>query len=229
VPFLCQTLGKLVGVAGFEPATPSSRTIYTSPKLLKLLTSKWRKSVNKAGNDKNICAENVPQQFTYFVSDGTAVKIGSALDVDARIKGLQTGHHAALEILAVLSHSDMPEMAAHERFAHLRIRGEWFSAGPDLVAFINGHREAAKQRAWVDPLTEARKAILAWGRKQSHGGIRNRARTIAGCLERISAGDTKPQSLADLDRHVTELAAFRADPTMYERKPSVERDMEAVR
>jgi hypothetical protein len=59
VPFLCQTSREMVGVAGFEPATPSSRTRYTPPKLLKLLTSKWRKSVNETGNDKHICAESV--------------------------------------------------------------------------------------------------------------------------------------------------------------------------
>jgi hypothetical protein len=47
---------RLVGVAGFEPATPSSRTRYTPAKLLILLASKWRKYVNETGNDKHFCS-----------------------------------------------------------------------------------------------------------------------------------------------------------------------------
>ena len=59
MPYLCQTLGKLVGVAGFEPATPSSRTSYPGAKPLIILESKWMKCVNKAGNGRHICAESV--------------------------------------------------------------------------------------------------------------------------------------------------------------------------
>ena len=59
MPYLCQTLGKLVGVAGFEPATPSSRTMHPWAKPLIGLESKWRKYVNKAGNDTHFCAEAV--------------------------------------------------------------------------------------------------------------------------------------------------------------------------
>jgi hypothetical protein len=50
----------MVGVIGFEPTTPSSRTIYTPPKLLKILEGSRRFPVNKWRNDMHSCAETVP-------------------------------------------------------------------------------------------------------------------------------------------------------------------------
>jgi hypothetical protein len=37
VPYLCQTCLEVVGVAGFEPATPSSRTMLPWHKSLKII------------------------------------------------------------------------------------------------------------------------------------------------------------------------------------------------
>jgi hypothetical protein len=62
VPFLCQTSGKVVGVIGFEPTTPSSRTAWTPANQLILLGQNRRKTVNKEGNKGLFCADAVPTE-----------------------------------------------------------------------------------------------------------------------------------------------------------------------
>jgi hypothetical protein len=53
---------KMVGVIGFEPTTPSSRTISTYRKYLILLDRTRRKPVNEKGNCDHFCAETVPTE-----------------------------------------------------------------------------------------------------------------------------------------------------------------------
>jgi len=60
VPNLCQTCGKVVGVIGFEPTTPSSRTSGTLLKYLIFLAQTRRNPVNKSGNERHYCADTVP-------------------------------------------------------------------------------------------------------------------------------------------------------------------------
>jgi hypothetical protein len=74
--------------------------------------------------------------FTYFVQDGDAIKIGSSTNPEARIKTLQTGLHRELKVLAIVPQEIAGEFETHQRFAHHRIRGEWFRAGADLLRFI---------------------------------------------------------------------------------------------
>lgn len=81
----------------------------------------------------------------YFIEDPVegSIKIGTAQDVQQRLKGLQTGHPRALAVLATTPGDNRLESELHERFAHLRIRGEWFRPEPDLLAFIDRLRAAA--------------------------------------------------------------------------------------
>lgn len=60
VPFLCQRASKVVGVAGFEPATPSSRTSIPYRKTTKNNDAIVVQSVNTAGTLGYLCAETVP-------------------------------------------------------------------------------------------------------------------------------------------------------------------------
>ena len=55
---------KLVGVAGFEPATPSSRTRLTYLKTLKNIAGSPCNFHERKGNRMNNCAETVPAILT---------------------------------------------------------------------------------------------------------------------------------------------------------------------
>jgi hypothetical protein len=81
--------------------------------------------------------------YTYFVRRGDAIKIGHTAVPKSRIGQLQNGFPEALDILAIVPNSIIDEPAAHEKFAHLRVRGEWFRAAPELLEFI----EAVKVEA----------------------------------------------------------------------------------
>lgn len=72
----------------------------------------------------------------YFIRSGELVKIGTSTNVHARIAALRNMSSLPLELLAVAAGSYDEETAVHERFRHLRQHGEWFTATPELLAFI---------------------------------------------------------------------------------------------
>lgn len=83
-------------------------------------------------------------RFVYFIQrvDGTGpIKIGVADDVPRRLGGIQTSHPEPLHVLAVMRGGVSMERSLHERFASLRMQGEWFRPEPDLLAFIEVVRE----------------------------------------------------------------------------------------
>ncbi len=71
----------------------------------------------------------------YFVRSGFVgdVKIGTAIDVAKRIRGMQTGHPQKLRILRVVEGGRAEEAALHQRFAEFRTGGEWFRFSPLMV------------------------------------------------------------------------------------------------
>jgi hypothetical protein len=83
-------------------------------------------------------AERSSVGFVYVVRPAGAdvVKIGKAFDVAKRLASLQTGQSARLELLAELPGGHRLEAELHKRFAHLRVRGEWFRAEPELLAYV---------------------------------------------------------------------------------------------
>lgn len=74
----------------------------------------------------------------YFIrsSDGKRVKIGTTVSLTARLKSLVAEYGAGLEVLAVVEGSYGEERGLHHRFSHLRLVGEWFEPGDDLMGFI---------------------------------------------------------------------------------------------
>lgn len=80
------------------------------------------------------------QRWVYFVQrgHGGAIKIGSADNVAARIRALQTGSDCQLTLLhECLEAPGLTERALHTKFKHLRLAGEWFKGEPALLAFID--------------------------------------------------------------------------------------------
>lgn len=95
--------------------------------------------------------------YTYFVRDGDFIKIGSSMTPASRIKSLQTAIARELEVLAVVPMEFADELQTHQRFAHLRERGEWFRSNPELIGFITAVKEQAERRV---PFTD-RAPVLA--------------------------------------------------------------------
>jgi hypothetical protein len=79
--------------------------------------------------------------YIYFIQQGALVKIGRTVDVNKRLKTLQTGNSRGFNVLAAVPAHAVIESAIHARFKHLHEQGEWFRLDADLSAFI----ERAKQ------------------------------------------------------------------------------------
>jgi hypothetical protein len=73
----------------------------------------------------------------YFVQSpsGGPIKIGQTIRLSLCLAQL-LAEHGQLVVLAVLDGSYPEENALHRRFASLRVRGEWFQPGADLLDFI---------------------------------------------------------------------------------------------
>lgn len=80
---------------------------------------------------------SVPWGYTYFVQRGAAIKIGHSGFPKGRIMALQCAFPETLEVLAIIPNSIIDEPSAHRKFAHLRLRGEWFRPAPELLYFIS--------------------------------------------------------------------------------------------
>jgi hypothetical protein len=80
-----------------------------------------------------------PIGWVYFIicMDAPRCKIGFTKgDVYKRLKSLQTG--SSSELILIAKHPGTPETerAVHEKFAHLRLRGEWFDLTDELRAYL---------------------------------------------------------------------------------------------
>lgn len=78
--------------------------------------------------------------YVYVARGQGAVKIGVALNPEARISSLQTGSPHSLKLVAQLPGDRALEADLHSRFSAHRIRGEWFKISPEIRAFIAEHR-----------------------------------------------------------------------------------------
>lgn len=84
---------------------------------------------------RNPLPDNNPWE-TYFARVGDFIKIGRSKQLDKRISSLQSGNALPVEVLKVTQ--SIEEKEAHLKFHHLKISGEWFIPGPDLLSFIDG-------------------------------------------------------------------------------------------
>jgi len=77
----------------------------------------------------------------YVIGEGgnsRVVKIGKSNNVKSRLATLQTGSPTRLQILHVEPGAGHLETSVHDRFAGIRLSGEWFNFGPgeDPVALV---------------------------------------------------------------------------------------------
>lgn len=77
-------------------------------------------------------------RFVYFIRCDTAIKIGVSFYPEFRLKQLQRCNpNHELVLLREVPGGLQLERLYHKLFAHLRIRGEWYQAAPELVQFID--------------------------------------------------------------------------------------------
>lgn len=80
----------------------------------------------------------------YFIQDSETghIKIGHAADPERRLKQLQTGCPGKLILLCTVSGSKDDEAKIHKKFAHHRLRGEWFrgSCKSDIHSVLQTHK-----------------------------------------------------------------------------------------
>lgn len=74
--------------------------------------------------------------FMRLESPTGEIKIGVSFDVKARRAQLQASNPYPMTILATRPGGVREEYAVQSLFLHLRLRGEWFRPGTDLLAYI---------------------------------------------------------------------------------------------
>lgn len=75
----------------------------------------------------------------YFIRDTSSdfVKIGYSYEPENRLKQLQTGSVARLEIIVVIPGDMTEEKALHKKFIDYRVRGEWYRYEGALAVYID--------------------------------------------------------------------------------------------
>lgn len=76
-------------------------------------------------------------QIYFIQAESGPVKIGTSASAHSRLTTLQTANHEHLTLLGLMDGGEVEEAAWHRRFSHLRIHGEWFEPGADLLAAID--------------------------------------------------------------------------------------------
>lgn len=84
----------------------------------------------------------------YFIAtaDEQFLKIGCSVDVESRLKNLQTSQHARLRLLGIIEGDEEVEAQWHRRFRHLRQSGEWFRYTGDLRDAIQSEVAVPERR-----------------------------------------------------------------------------------
>lgn len=110
-------------------------------KLLKRIASgkvEWLRVNGIPGRKPTQQKRTHQKSFVYFISDNNGgVKIGKAVNVENRLKGLQTGSSTKLELLAAVPGGYKKERMYQTKFQHLLLHGEWFRLTDEIMSEIN--------------------------------------------------------------------------------------------
>ena len=76
--------------------------------------------------------------FIYLLQQGAfgPIKIGKTANLKARFSSIKSGNPTDIFLRLLLRGDHATERGLHQRFAALRIAGEWFQPGLELLAFI---------------------------------------------------------------------------------------------
>lgn len=84
------------------------------------------------------------RSFVYFITCETEnfpIKIGTAGDVDTRLKSIQTGLPWPVRKLLLIKGGRGTERELHEQFSEYRLRGEWFVRSSAILEYIAEHQQ----------------------------------------------------------------------------------------
>ncbi len=78
------------------------------------------------------------KEYVYFIQSPQAIKIGWSTNPIQRCHDLQAANAEQLHLLDYFEVSDglEEEQWLHRKFKHLRIRGEWFKATPEILDYV---------------------------------------------------------------------------------------------
>lgn len=119
----------------------------------------------------------------YFITDGELIKIGYSGAPTVRLKGLQSDNGRELEIIRTVPGTFEDESRLHAQFAHIRVRGEWFQATPDLVEFARtGVLAPPPPKYDLHEISQLQSDVRVWAQKQPTK-VRRKAENLAGMLD----------------------------------------------
>jgi hypothetical protein len=158
-----------------------------------------------------------PATHVYFITDGRAIKIGRSGMPWERMKDIQTNHVTRLEMIGHFRADPDEELRLHNRFNHLRLKGEWFKPAPDLIAILEQldrdgilesycprHIPKIEEEAMADlPISQA---LSNWAERQPQA-VRVHTRLLVANLELLEEQDDPALRRFVADR-VDELAAM---------------------
>lgn len=116
---------------------------------------------------------------------------------------------------SAISASVVDEYATHQKFAHLRLRGEWFQADKELLDFIDyaklkfgeaaPHKPAPRRKAVkpvpkIDPIVGGLKKL-----RDASGADTPIGHRCSNIMEMLDAGTAKPADIAAQVRQLAEL------------------------
>lgn len=97
--------------------------------------------------------------IAYFIQAGEngAIKVGTTNNILARINLFKTHHDKELIVRLLIPGGIYVEREVSKRFKHLRIRGEWYSPGEDLISYM----ETLKDQNITADLRDAKHALIS--------------------------------------------------------------------
>lgn len=173
--------------------------------------------INALTPNENFGARPHPKRTgeVYFVSDGEHIKIGYSTAPKIRVADLQVSSGRELVLLGTISGGLDTERRLHARFAHCRVRGEWFSPTPELTAFIAAACAVSKKRIlqphlpeWYRRISPEVARLKAWAQGRSDVE-RNRADIIGKQMMLAAKYQENKAVAAALQISVRGLAAAR--------------------
>jgi hypothetical protein len=94
------------------------------------------------------------------------VKIGVTDDVEKRLIGMQTGNHQPLVLIRLFEGGPNEERALHQRFADLRLNGEWFSFSKQMLGDVGLiDMERRRNQQFIDRMDELSERYTKLGPK----------------------------------------------------------------
>ena len=79
-------------------------------------------------------------KIIYFVTNGSAIKIGHTSDLKKRLASIATGSAAPLKIICTIEGTPRHERAIHHDLAAFRLNGEWFRDCEEVRRAIEAYR-----------------------------------------------------------------------------------------